>query len=81
MTLKHRITRLEGNLKGQDTKHVPHISTDSIIRKLGLDPDTVKTTAKENNQSIAEVIASELGMSYREFQKALRLKAQGKDTH
>ena len=53
--------------------------TDDILRKLTLDPDTVRATAKENNQSIAEVTAGELGMSSKDFQKALKLRAQGKD--
>jgi len=76
--LEDRITRLEANLlKGQATEHEPDISTDSIIRKLGLDPDKVRVTAKENNQSIAEVTAGELGMPFQDFQKALRLRARG----
>jgi len=54
--------------------------TDDILRKLTLEPDPVRATAKENNQSIAEVTAGELGMSYGDFQKALKLRAQGKDT-
>jgi len=80
MTLEHRITHLENNLKGQDTMARPDINLDDIIRKLGLDPVMVRATAKENNQSIAEVSAGELGMSYGEFQKALKLRAWGKDT-
>ena len=78
MTLEHRITRLEDKLKGQEAIRYSDISTDSLIIKLGLDPDTVKATAKENNQSIAEVTAGELGMSYQEFVRTLKLKAQGK---
>ena len=54
--------------------------TDHILRKLTLEPDTVKATAKENNQSIAEVTAGDLGMPFGDFKKALRLRAQGKDT-
>jgi len=47
--------------------------TDDILRKLTLEPDIVRDTAKANGQSLAEVAAGELGMSYGEFQKALRL--------
>lgn len=54
--------------------------TDDILRKLTLEPDMMRATAKENNQSIAEVTAGELGMSFKDFKKALRLIARGKDT-
>ena len=77
MTLEHRITRLEGNLKGQDAMRESDISTDSLIIKLGLDPDTVRATAKENNQSIAEVVAGELGMFTKDFREALKKRARG----
>ena len=80
MTLEHRITRLEGNLKGQEAIRESDISTDSLISKLGLDPDTVRDTARANGQSLAEVVTDELDMSYGEFQKALRLRVRGKDT-
>ncbi len=78
MTLERRIAHLESNLKGQDTMRGPEFSTDDIIRKLGLDPDVVRATAKESNQSVAEVLAGELGMSYKDFQKALKLRTEGK---
>ena len=52
--------------------------TDDILRKLTLAP--VRATAKENNQSIAEATAGELGMPFGDFKKALRLRARGKDT-
>ena len=80
MTLEGRLRQLEAILKCQDTRYGPNISTDSIIRKLVLDPDTVRATAKENNQSIAEVTAGKLGRSYGDFQKTLKLRAGGKDT-
>lgn len=80
MTLERRLRQLEASLKCQDTKHEPDISIDSIIRKLGLDPDVVRDTARANGQSLAEVTAGELSMSYGEFQKALRLRARSKDT-
>ena len=80
MTLEHRITRLEGNLKGQEAMRESDISTDSLITKLGLDPDTVRATARANGQPIVKVVAGELGMSYGEFQKALKLRARGKGT-
>ena len=79
MTLERRLRQLESSLKYQDTKHEPDISTDSIIRKLGLDPDVVRATARANGQSIMEVVAGELGISYGDFQIALKLRAQGKE--
>lgn len=78
--LENRIARLEGSLKGQGTIWELDVDTDSLIRKLGLDPDAVRATARANGQPIGEVIASELGMSFKDFKKALRLKARGKDT-
>jgi hypothetical protein len=79
MTLERRLRQLEASLKCQDTKYEPDISTDGIIRKLGLDPNIVRDTAKANGQSLAEVAAGELGMSYEDFQKALKLRARGKN--
>jgi len=79
MMLERRLRQLEANLKCQDTKNEPDISTDSIIRKLGLNPDIVRDTARANGQSIMEVIAGELGMSYGDFQKALKVRVRGKD--
>lgn len=52
--------------------------TDAILRKLGLDPDMVRATAKEKNQSRLEVIAAELGIPYADFVRDLKLRAQGK---
>lgn len=75
--LERRSAHLEGNLKGQDTMNRPDISTDSLISKLKLDPDTIKATARASGQSIAEVIAGELGMSIRDFREALKLRARG----
>lgn len=77
MTLEHRITRLEGSLRDQDTIRETDISTDSLIGKLGLDPEMVRATAKENNKGTGEVVAGELSMSYRNLQRALRLIARG----
>jgi len=57
----------------------PEIKTGHLIGKLGLDPDMVRATTKENNQSIAEVTAGELSMSYGDFQKALKLRARGQN--
>lgn len=71
MTLKRRLRWLEASLKYQDIRHKPDISTDDIIRKLGLDPDALRAIAKENKQSMAEVIADELGMSLIDFKEAL----------
>ena len=53
MTLQHRITRLEGSLRDQDTIRETDISTDSLISKLGLDPEVVRATARANGQPIA----------------------------
>ena len=52
--------------------------TDAILHELGLDPDAVRAKARANGQSAAEVAAGELGMSYQEFVRTLKLKAQGK---
>ena len=79
MTLERRLRQLESSLKYQDTKNEPDINTDSIIRKLGLDSDVVRATAGANGQSIMEVVAGELGISYGDFQIALKLRAQGKE--
>lgn len=54
--------------------------TDAILRKLALDPDAVRAKARANGQSTAEIAAGELGMYYNDFQKALKLRARGKDT-
>lgn len=78
MNLDSRIQRLENNLKGQDTAQQAEINLDDVIRKLGLDPDKVTATAKENNQSRAEVIAAELGIPYPDFVRALKLRAEGR---
>jgi len=72
MTLQGRIARLESNLRGQDTMPQPQLSVDDVIRRFGLEPDTIKATARANGQSIMEVIAGELGISYGDLQKALR---------
>jgi len=77
MTLECRLRQLEASLKCQDSKHQPQISTDSIIRKLGLNPDMVRDTARATEQSVVEVIAGELRISYGDFQKALKLRARG----
>jgi len=37
--------------------------TDDILRKLTLEPDIVRDTARANGQSLAEVAAGELGVS------------------
>jgi hypothetical protein len=50
----------------------PQLSVDDVIRRFGLEPDTIKATARANGQSIMEVIAGELGISYGDLQKALR---------
>ena len=78
MTLEHRIEHLENDLKGQEPETRPDIDTNDVIRKLGLDPDKVRIIAKEKNQSRMEVIAAELGMSYADFVRELKLRAQGK---
>jgi len=78
MSLNNRIQRLEDTLKGQDKTSGPDIITESVIEKLGLDPDKLRTIARENNQSMAEVMASELGMPYGDLKEALKLRAQGK---
>ncbi|MEW6143358.1 MAG: hypothetical protein AB1597_09460 [Chloroflexota bacterium] len=62
--------------RGEDTS-LPELAKESIIEatfaKMGLDPDTVRAMARANNQSMAEVIAGELGMSYEDFQRALKM--------
>jgi hypothetical protein len=73
--LENRITHLESNLKGHDTMREPP-GPDDIIRRLGLDPDMVRATAKENNQSMAEVVAGKLGMSYKDFQGVLKAESE-----
>jgi len=75
MTLEQRIEHLENDLKGQEPETRPTINLDDVIRKLGLDPDMVRATAKEKNRSLAEVIAGELGMSYADLIRELKLRA------
>ena len=72
MNLDSRVQRLEDNLKGQEPTHRAEVNLDDIVRKLGLDPERVTATAKENNQSRAEVIAAELGIPYADFVRTLR---------
>jgi hypothetical protein len=73
MTLEQRIEYLENNLKGQESETRLAINLDDVVRKLGLDPDMVKATAKEKNQSRVEVIAAKLGVPYIDFVRELRL--------
>jgi hypothetical protein len=75
MTLEQRIKRLENTPKGQEPETGPAINPDDVIRKLGLDPDMVRATAKEKNQSRMEVIAVELGIPYGNLVRALELAA------
>lgn len=70
--LEDRIKKLEKRTGGQDTIREPSPDTDSLIRKMGFDPEKVRATAKANESSLAEVMATELGMSVKEFRKALR---------
>lgn len=74
--LENRIERLEGSLGGQGTMREPY-DLDELIRKLGFDPVVVRAKAIENEQSIAWVVAGELGMSPGDFQKALKQGARG----
>ncbi len=76
MTLDNRIKRLEGSLRGRGTMREPAPDTDSLIKKLGLDPVVVRATAQANEQSLAEVIASKLDMTPGDFLKAVRRGAQ-----
>ncbi len=73
----NRIKRLEDNQKGQDAMREPHLDTDGIIRKFGLDPEKVMAIAKANEQSIAWVIAGALGMSVRDFYESIKKRARG----
>lgn len=77
MSLENRIKNLEQHTVGA-TANRETLVTDDILRKLGLDPDKVRTAAKEKNQSRMEVIAAELGMPYVDFVRELKLRAQGK---
>jgi len=52
MTLERRLRQLEASLKCQDTKYEPDISTDSIIRKLGLDPDIVRERPRQTGRAL-----------------------------
>jgi hypothetical protein len=77
MTLEHRLRKLEALSRGDDAQadlDVP--ATDSIIRELGFDPIVVRAAAEKNGQSIAEIIAGEMGISYREFQAGLQAKSE-----
>lgn len=78
MTLERRLRQLEASFKGQDTIREPSPDLDSMIRKLGLDPGMVRATAEDNHQSIVEVIAGELGMSYKDFQAVVKRGAEGR---
>jgi hypothetical protein len=76
--LDNRIQRLEDRLKGQDKMSRANVATEDVIRKLALDPDKLRATARENNQSMAEVMASELNMPSRNLKEALKLRTHGK---
>lgn len=76
MTLENRIKRLEGSVGGQAMQE-PALDTDELIRKMGFDPVIIRATAQANETTLAVVIAGELGMSYGDFQKALKQRARG----
>ncbi|OGO04595.1 MAG: hypothetical protein A2Y60_01815 [Chloroflexi bacterium RBG_13_54_9] len=77
MSLENRIKNLEQHTVGA-TANRETLLTDDILHKLGLDPDKVRTLAKEKNQSRMEVTAGELGMPYADFVRELTLRVQGK---
>ena len=78
MNLDSRIQQLENTLKEQEPTQRAETNLDDIIRKLELDPDKVRATAKEKNQSRAEFIAAELGIAYPDFVRVLKLRAEGR---
>lgn len=78
MTIERRLRQLEASLKCRDTSPGPNISMDSVLSELGFDPEELKATAEANGQSIAQVVAAKLGMSYEDLQSALKMKANSR---
>ena len=77
MSIEKRIEKIERRTRSQGAMREPTLDTDSLIRKMGFDPVKVRATAKANEQSIAWVIAGELGMSYKDFFKTIEKRARG----
>ena len=81
MTLKHDIERLERELQSRGSGNVVDLPTwathkSELCQKLGLDAASIADTAQEARdagcESIAAQVASMLGMTVGELQKALR---------
>lgn len=75
--LEQRIIRLEDRLGGQGAMREPDPDTDELIAKFGLDPVMVRAAAEADGKPLAEVIASELGMSLQDLKKDLKQRARG----
>ena len=74
MKLDARLKQLESILSSRKTMLGQSVSTDDVIRHMGLDPVVVRESAQNTGRSIVEVICEKIGIEPREFQRLLREK-------
>ena len=74
MSLENRLKQLESILSSRETMLGQSVSTDDVIRHMGLDPVAVREFARNTGRSIIEVICEKIGIEPREFQRLLKEK-------
>ena len=74
MGLEARLKQLESILSSRKTMFVSWVSTDDVIRHMGLDPVAARESAHATGKSVVEIICEKIGVEPREFQRLLREK-------
>ena len=79
MGIRVRIEKLEQRQHAQEIMSQPRLSGDDVVRKLGLDPDELRTEQRERSGhlSLLEIMAEKIGIPFAEFKALLKAKARG----
>jgi deoxyadenosine/deoxycytidine kinase len=72
MSLENRLKQLESILRSRETMLGRSVSTDDVIRHMGLDPVAVRESARNTGRSIVEIMCEMLGIEPREFVRLLK---------
>ena len=78
MSLENRVRGLERVTKASEVMKPPNVTTNEILIKLGLKPDEIRAEAKETGETIVSIVAGKCGLSFREFDSALKARVRGR---